>query len=139
MRSFGLSCAIVAAGVSYVHRLLDSLDEQLLSAGENRLADLLELANLSAIIGNLLRGGIAKASQGRFIANGPHRYPDLLANAPDCQNIEIKIALETNNPKGHLVKPGPHLTARYVLCAADGSFTRGRDKRGKLLGFGRCG
>jgi hypothetical protein len=132
LNSFGLSCSMIASGVSYVHNLLDSIDKQLLAAGENRLADLIELANLSAVIGNLLRGGIAKASQGRFVANGPHRYPDLLANERDCRDIEIKVALETNKPKGHLIKPGPHLTARYVLAAADGSFSRGRDNRGNI-------
>src|SRR5262249_54639240 len=37
------------------------------------------------------------------------------------ENIEIKMALETNNPKGHLPKEGHYLTCRYVLGDADGN------------------
>lgn len=100
-------------------------------AGE-RLSELVELANLSAIIGNLYRGGIVRTSKGRFEANAPHTYPDLLGRGPGCKDVEIKVALENNKPKGHLIKPGPHLTLRYVLGDADGKHQRGKDSRGKV-------
>jgi len=127
-----LSRAMVAGGITTVHRILDGLDDTLITNGESRLAQMVELANLSAIIGNLLRTGIAKASNGRFLANGPHRYPDLIASEPGTGDLEIKVALETNKPKGHLAKPGPHLTCRYVLADAAGQFTAGKANRGDV-------
>lgn len=62
--------------------------------------------------------------------NRPHTYPDLLGVGDGCSDVEIKVALEKNNPKGHLVKPGPHLTVRYVLASASGAFTP--DERGDV-------
>ena len=107
-------------------------DHTLVSSDSDRLADLIELANLSAIVGNLFRRGIATVSNGTFKANRPHTFPDLLANAPGARDLEIKVALEANNPKGHLVKPGPHLTVRYVLADENGTFVRGTDSRGDV-------
>ena len=130
--SLGLRPTTVLAAVRHTHSLIAKIDDTISEEGGTRLADLVELANLSAIIGNLFRAGVVKNCGGRFKANGPHKYPDLLSNNADCENIEIKVALETNQPKGHLVKPGPHLTVRYVLCSDDGSFTRGRENRGSV-------
>lgn len=124
MRAIGLTPAMLRAAIDYVHEILDCLDETLINKGEERMSALIELTNLSSIIGNLLRTGIARASRGRFIANGPHKYPDLLSGHHSCQAVEIKVALEDKKPKGHLVKPGPHITCRYVLCKNDGSFAR---------------
>lgn len=44
-------------------------------------------------------------------------------------NIEIKVALEKNTPKGHLAKQGRYLAFRYVLADPHGTFVRGKDKR----------
>jgi hypothetical protein len=128
----GLSAGIIGDAITYVYQILDSIDAKLLEAGGDRLAGLVELANLSAIVGNLYRGGIVKASKGRFAANAPHTYPDLLGRGRGCKDIEIKVALEGNKPKGHLIKPGPHLTLRYVLGDASGSHQRGKANRGKV-------
>lgn len=123
---------MIASAISFVHNILDGLDHTLVSNGESRLAEMVELANLSAIIGNLLRTGISKASNGRFVANGPHKYPDLLSTVDDVDDLEIKVALETNKPKGHLVKPGPHLTCRYVLAGSNGEYVQGKENRGDV-------
>ena len=128
----GLTVDIIEQSVNHVHSVLDSIDEKLMEGGGERLSELVELANLSAIIGNLYRGAVVRVADGRFSANAPHTYPDLLAKKPGCVDIEIKVALETNKPKGHLVKPGPHLIIRYVLCDLDGRFTRGKTSRGKV-------
>lgn len=96
------------------------------------MAELVELANLSAIIGNIFRTGIVRVSNDRFKSNLPHTYPDLLANHPSATDFEIKVALEGNKPKGHLVKPGPHLTVRYVLAQENGTYTRGKENRGNI-------
>ena len=47
-------------------------------------------------------------------------------------DIEIKVALESNKPKGHLIKPGAHLTLRYVLVDDGGIYVRGKKTRGKV-------
>jgi hypothetical protein len=127
---FGLSASTIGDSIAHVHQVLDSIDYQLLENGGERLSQLVELANLSAIVGNLFRGAIVKNSDGGFCANAPHTYPDLLATADHCTDVEIKVALEANKPKGHLVKPGPHITVRYVLGGDSGDYTRGKTFRG---------
>ena len=129
---FGLSIDMIERSVTYVYDILDSIDGKLIEAGGERLSELVELANLSAIIGNLYRGGIVRTSNGSFKANAPHTYPDLLGRGPGCKDIEIKVALENNKPKGHLIKPGPHLTLRYVLADANGKHQRGKESRGNV-------
>jgi hypothetical protein len=114
LHDLGLSVDLIGRSVTYVYEILDSIDNRLIEAGGERLSKLVELANLSAIIGNLYRGGIVRNSKGGFRANAPHTYPDLLGHRPGCRDVETKVALENNKPKGHLVKPGPHLTLRYL-------------------------
>lgn len=132
LTAVGLDQEIVAAAVSFVHKIIDDLDGTLITNGETRLSQMLELANLSAIVGNLLRTGIARSSKGRFVANGPHKYPDLLSTDKKIGDLEIKVAMETNKPKGHLIKPGPHITCRYVLGDHGGNYKRGKEHRGDV-------
>jgi hypothetical protein len=122
----GLSQEMLVEGVKYVHSILDTIDVTLLDRGAFRLANMMELANFSTFIGNLLGSGIAEASKGIFHRNGPHKYPDLLSNESTDKNVEIKVALENNKPKGHLAKPGYYLTCRYVLCDAEGLYIHGQ-------------
>ncbi len=129
----GLSVVTIRNAIQYTHGVLDQIDSTLLASGNNRLASLVELANLSAIVGNLFRNGISRASNGAFRANDPHTFPDLVAIAPGAQNIETKVALESNHPKGHLIKPGLHLTVRYVLGDKMGRYARGRSLRGDVV------
>lgn len=63
----------------------------------------------------------------------PHTYPDLIGIGEECKDIEIKVALEKNKPKGHLIKPGPHIIVRYVLCDENGIFTPDRQNRGSIV------
>lgn len=133
IREFGLNLEVVQKSISYVQEIFDDIDSKLVAAGSERLAELVELANLSAIIGNLFRGGIVKYSYGRFVPNRPHTFPDLLAKERDCKDFEIKVALENNKPKGHLVKPGPHLIVRYVLGNIEGEYNKGKENRGNVV------
>ena len=132
LSKFGLTPRIVGDSINYVYHVLDQIDSQLIQGGGERLSELVELANLSAIIGNLYRSGIIQSSDGKFKSNAPHTYPDLLGASDDADDIEIKVALETNNPKGHLVKPGPHIIIRYVLSGLDGNYIRGKEARGNV-------
>jgi hypothetical protein len=127
LKEFQLTTNMIMEAVEYTHKVLDNIDEKLISSESVRLVELVELANFSAIVGNLFRGGIVRASNGIFEANDPHIYPDLLGPT----NIEIKVALENNSPKGHLIKPGPHITIRYVLGSPSG-YKRGKENRGNV-------
>ena len=129
----GLTTDVVGRAVDYVYRVLDSIDENLVQGGSDRFAAFVELATLSAVVGNLFRRGIERESDGGFVSNAPHTYPDLLGAKPGCADVEIKVALETNKPKGHLVKPGPYLTVRYVLGSKSGAYSRGRENRGAVV------
>lgn len=130
---FGMRPEYITGAIDYVYDVLDRIDTTLIDASSLRMSQLVELANLSAIVGNLFRAGITRTSHGAFQANRPHTYPDLLGVGKGCRDIEIKVALENNKPKGHLVKPGPHVTVRYVLGNADGTYTRGKLNRGNVV------
>ena len=133
LKRFGLDAATLRGAIEYTHRVLDRIDGTLLDADGDRLASLVELANLSAIVGNLFRSGVSKNSRGAFTANRPHTFPDLLAVQPGFSDIEIKVALEANHPKGHLVKPGPHITVRYVLANERGEYRKTKSDRGVVV------
>ena len=121
----GLSSEWIPAAIESTYETLDRIDEQLLRTGSQPLAEIVELANLSAIVGNLLRSALQKHSGGAYQASAPHTFPDLVATSAESRPLEIKVALETNMPKGHLPKPGVHLICRYVLAERDGTYSRG--------------
>lgn len=131
LEEVGLGHGILKKAVGDLYRILDSIDNTLVGAGGFPLSETVELANLSSMIGNILGGAIAQNSEGALRRNGPHKYPDLLSNDPlKFPNIEIKMALEGNKPKGHLAKEGYYLTCRYVLCDQNGVFNLGKHNRG---------
>lgn len=122
LNSVSLSHEQLANAVVGTYRLLDRIDETLTADGVEPLCQVVELANLSSMIGNVLGAEVAKASNGLYVRNGPHKFPDLLPASPNAiqSGIEIKMALNMNNPKGHLAKEGQYLTCRYLLIDADG-------------------
>lgn len=129
-RVTGLKSAMLRTGIEHCHQTLDTIDFQLELHGAKPIGRLVELANLSLMIGNIIAEGVAASSDGLYKRNTPHTYPDLVARKKPAVPMEVKIALETNKPKGHLPKPGAYLTFRYVLCAKDGVFKRGKTCRG---------
>lgn len=112
------------------YETLDTIDNELISQGSFPIAKLVELANLSSMIGNLVGAQIAVHSDGKYVRNKPHTYPDLLPLPPNDKQFEIKMALEKNSPKGHLAKPGTYMVVRYVLAGRTGAYTRGPTNRG---------
>jgi len=130
---YGLTWETVCAAVEQVYRTLDAIDTTLLESGSPRLAGLVELANLSSMLGNILATGIVRVAPDVFGRAGPHKYQDLraLSAGPGSRHIEIKVALEGNNPKGHLAKEGQYLVCRYVLGDESGHFTIG--ERGDVV------
>jgi transcriptional regulator with XRE-family HTH domain len=140
-RLTGLNQECLRRAMQGCYQTLDTVDFQLAMHNTPPIAKLVELANISSMIGNLLGGQIATCSNGLYIRNRPHAFPDLLPIPPHGLNMEIKIALETNTPKGHLPKRGTYMTFRYVLCEKSGKYTRGKDNRSDtaFLWEGRVG
>ena len=103
---------MIASGVAFAYSTLDLIDGKLLESGLSRLSGLVELANLSTIIGNLIAAGIVKACDGVFGRAGAHKYQDLRSVLGDDHHVEIKVSLEKNPPKAHLAKVGNYLTFR---------------------------
>lgn len=128
----GLTADVVVAAIDDAYHTIDMLDRQLIENGGASFSKLVELANLSSMIGNIVGGAIARHSGGLYERSGPHKYQDLRSTA-DGEHVEIKTALETNKPKGHLSKAGYYLTFRYVLCDHEGRFTLGKDNRGEVV------
>jgi transcriptional regulator with XRE-family HTH domain len=129
----GLTHQTIRGAIEDCYQTLDLIDSELTKRESPPVSELVELANLSSIIGNLLAAGLIEHSGGAYSRNAPHTYPDLLSRRKGLSDVEVKTALEMNKPKGHLPKPGLHLTFRYVLCDREGRFTRGKENRGKTV------
>ncbi|KIL07562.1 hypothetical protein SR42_00500 [Clostridium botulinum] len=128
-----LSPDMIINSIKHCYDTLDLIDSNLTINGTLPLSKLVELANLSSIVGNLLGEGFAKNSSNIYIRNKPHTYPDLIYSDNSKGGIEIKVALESNKPKGHLAKEGYYLTYRYVLTNEDGIYIKGKDTRGNTV------
>lgn len=111
---------IIKGSITHMYDTLDMIDTNLTARGVQKMSSLVELANLSSIVGNLLGAGFAEYSSGFYERNKPHTYPDLIATDGIHPGIEIKTALVKNSPKGHLPKEGYYLTYRYCLTDPDG-------------------
>jgi len=133
MEYIGIDAAALIGAIDSCYLTLDVIDDQLLGKGSLPIAHLIELTNLSSMVGNLLATGIADGSNGLYSRNKPHAYPDLLPLKDPAVELEIKIALETNKPKGHLPKAGAYLIFRYILGDRHGNFKRGKDNRGDTV------
>lgn len=131
----GMPASTLLTAIQGCYHTLDMIDDQLTSRGSPPIGRLVELANLSSMIGNLVGGCLADASDGLYKRNRPHAYPDLLAQNSPAAHLELKVALETNKPKGHLPKPGRYITFRYVLGDRKGSYARGKESRGDTVWF----
>lgn len=112
--------ALLKGSIQHTYETLDMIDQNLVNRGSQKLSSLVELANLSSIVGNLLGAGCAEHSNGIYYRNKPHTYPDLVATDKSLPGIEIKTALLKNSPKGHQPKPGYYLTYRYCLTDENG-------------------
>jgi transcriptional regulator with XRE-family HTH domain len=132
-RLTGMTGENLLGAISSCYQTLDLIDEQLIGKDSPPIARLVELANLSSIIGNIIGAGMAEHSNGLYIRNRPHTYPDLLPAGEGAVDLELKVALETNKPKGHLPKAGTYITFRYVLGAKSGEYLKGKDQRGDTV------
>ena len=127
----GLDVSAIRGAVEYAYDTLDLIDAELLARGSEPISGLVELANLSSMIGNLVGAGVAEGSNGLYERNRPHAFPDLVPQVAGLPDLEIKTALESNSPKGHLPKAGVYLTFRYALGDPQGGYVKGKDNRGR--------
>jgi len=133
LETIGVGGSTLLGAIDSCYQTLDTIDEQLIGKGALPIAHLVELANLSSMVGNMVGGGIADCSNGLYARNRPHTYPDLLPQASPAVNLELKMALETNKPKGHLPKAGTYITFRYILGDKQGNYVRGKENRGDTV------
>ncbi|WP_298776287.1 helix-turn-helix transcriptional regulator [uncultured Shewanella sp.] len=133
IETIGVDGSTLLGAIDACYQTLDTIDEQLIGKGSLPIAHLVELANLSSMVGNMVGGGIADYSNGLYARNKPHTYPDLLPQSEPAVNLELKMALETNKPKGHLPKAGTYITFRYILGDKQGNFNRGKENRGDTV------
>jgi transcriptional regulator with XRE-family HTH domain len=129
----GMNSDSLLRAINSCYQTVDLIDEQLTEKNSPPIAHLVELANLSSMIGNMIGGGLADHSNGLYQRNKPHTYPDLLPIGEGAVNLELKVALETNKPKGHLPKAGTYITFRYVLASKMGEYKKGKDQRGNTV------
>lgn len=66
----------------------------------------LDLATISAIIGNLFEAALCKVSG--YVRNPKNKFPDLLP----C--LEVKVCCGKNKPKGHHPHSGRHIIVHWV-------------------------
>ena len=133
INTIGINGRSLLQAVDSCYQTLDAIDSQLTNKGTLPLANLVELANLSSMVGNMIGGGIAENSNGLYVRNKPHTYPDLLPIQAPAVNLELKMALETNKPKGHLPKAGTYITFRYILGDKQVNYLRGKENRGDTV------
>ena len=127
LRNVGLSKEVLSNALEATYHVVDSIDATLTAGGVGHLCQVVERANLSSMLGNIIGAELAKHSGEVYIRNGPNKYPDLLPkNKKDSttqdgsDGIEIKMALDNNAAKGHHPKPGNYLTIKYVTLDANG-------------------
>lgn len=131
----GLKPEMLLMAIQEAYNTVDLIDAELTTKGLVPISKLVELANLSSMLGNIIGGTIAEASDNLYERNKPHHYPDLLPLDPTkgAVDLELKMALEKNRPKGHLPKAGTYISFRYILGNKDGSYTKGKDNRGDTV------
>ena len=128
-----LTPAMVAGAIEFAYRRLDLIDQQMRGAGSKPLGKLIDSVDLTATLADLLSAGIARASKGRYVQNGPEQAPDLLPLRQGLPELELKAALETTLPARGSRGAGLYLIFRYVLTDRDGVFRRGKDSRGDTV------
>jgi len=131
----GLKPDMLLTAIQEAYNTVDLIDAELTTKGLVPISKLVELANLSSMLGNIIGGTIAEASDNLYERNKPHHYPDLLPldRSKGAVDLELKMALEKNRPKGHLPKAGTYISFRYVLGNKDGSYTKGKENRGDTV------
>lgn len=117
----------ILMGIEQVYENLDTIDLAFQRQELEPIAEQFdEFSALSTVIGEFFASGVAEASDGIYEVNAGD-FPDLISTGKksDVPGIEVKVAMEDNQPKGHLPKTGAYIAVRYVLAERDKSYERG--------------
>ena len=128
-----LSGHIVRKAIDAAYRRLDVIDEQMRDSGSPVLLELVGLDHLTSLLSGALASGVAKASNGLYVQNGPRQHPDLLPLQHGLPEMIVKTALETARPIGGPGTSGIYLVFRFVLVDQKGGYTRGEASRGDMV------
>lgn len=123
----------IRRAIDAAYHKLDLIDEQLRDAGSPPLVELVGLHHHSSLLGDVLGCGVARASDGLYVHNGPRHHPDLLPLRHGLPELELKAALETNRPVSGPTIAGTYLVFRFVLVDRKTGYTRGADSRGDTV------
>jgi transcriptional regulator with XRE-family HTH domain len=128
-----LSGHIVRKAIDAAYRRLDVIDEQMRESGSPTLVELVGVDHLNGVLAGVLASGVAKASHGLYVQNGPQQHPDLLPLQHGLPEMVVKTALETDRPVGGSKTAGIYLVFRFVLVDQKGGYTRGAASRGDMV------
>ena len=128
----GLTGEAIAQAVEFTYRTIDVIDHQTRESGAPIIA-FVDLPELSSLVSTSLGAGLARASHGLYAQNGPDHSPTLLPLRQGLPELEVEVALETNQPTGARKPSGVYLFFRYVLTQRDGTFRRGKETRGDTV------
>jgi transcriptional regulator with XRE-family HTH domain len=129
----GLTGGTVVRAVEIAYRKLDLIDEQMRASGSRPIAGLVDLPDLTELVGDVLGAGLARASNGLYVQNGSEHSPPLQPLQHGLPELQLAAALETDRPAGPTETAGTCLVFRYVLADRSGAFTRGQDSRGDTV------
>ena len=71
-------------------------------------AGLVDVPDLAALVADMVGSGVARASSGLYVQNGPDHSPSLLPLRQGCRSMEVIAALETDRPGVPEAKAGAH-------------------------------
>jgi transcriptional regulator with XRE-family HTH domain len=128
----GLTREAIGEAVEFMYRKLDVIDQQTRDSGAPIIA-YVDLPELSSLVSTALGAGLARASQRLYAQNGPDHSPTLLPLRQGLPELEVEVALETNQPTSVPRGTGVYLFFRYVLTERDGTFRRGKETRGDTV------
>jgi transcriptional regulator with XRE-family HTH domain len=128
----GLTGEAIAEAMEFTYRKLDVIDQQTRDSGAPIIA-FVDLPELSSLVCSSLGAGLARTSRGLYAQNGPDHSPTLLPLRQGLPELEVEVALETNQPTSVPRRAGVYLFFRYVLTEHDGTFKRGKETRGDTV------
>ena len=98
---------MVAGAIEFAYRRLDLIDAQMRGAGSRPLGKLIDAADLTATLADLLSAGIARASNGRYVQNGRDRRPTCCSAPPGPAGARAEGRPRDDTPRPRLTRGRP--------------------------------
>lgn len=94
-----VSPEIIRGCISHLYTTLDIIDENLSDNGSDKFSLLVEKANLSSVVGNILGSGVVKYSNNRYYRNEPNTFRICYRQIVEIGELRLKLLLEEMLPK----------------------------------------